>query len=762
MSLAAYPDFLPSLQALLGDDAPALESGLLDLLPVGVYVCDRDGRLIDYNKAAADLWGRAPRRGDDALRYCGSFRLHSLDGEVIPHDACPMADVLATGEARRDQEIVIERYDGSRLTALVSIEPIKDIEGRTVGAINVFRDHSAQHAERKHLRRQRRKLSSMLQAMPAAVYTTDAAGRITFFNDAAAELWGVRPALGTDQFCGSWKLYRPDGSPLPHEECPMALALKSGTAIEGMEAVLERPDGTRTPFLAFPTPLFDPSGAITGAVNVLLNLAERHEIHERLRSSEARFRALFDNAQVSVWEADFSEVVAFLDGLRAGGIEDLRAHLLARPDCLRQAIERLHITGVNTYTLELFEADDEGDLLGAPQKVLLPETEGAVIDQFVALWNGERRWAGETALRSLSGRRIDAMVTLAFEGERAERSVITAQDITERKATEMAAQRLAAIVESSGDAIVSKDLNGIITSWNKGAERLFGYTAEEAVGQPVIMLIPADRQDEEEMILSRVRSGRRVDHYETIRQRKDGTQLNISLTVSPIRAPDGTIVGASKIARDITERAEAQQQQQLLLREMNHRIKNLLTLSSGLVSLSARYAETPAELAGAVQERLGALARAQEMVVPSTAGDAERSTTLRALIKTIVSPYDTPQGSGPSRIEINGCDTEIAGRAVTGFALLLHELATNAAKYGGLSTETGRVEIDCQEDGDTLVIGWRERGGPPVDPAREGSGFGSVLSRATVQSQLRGTLTREWHPDGLFVRLTAPKARLLS
>jgi PAS domain S-box-containing protein len=111
----------------------------------------------------------------------------------------------------------------------------------------------------------------------------------------------------------------------------------------------------------------------------------------------------------------------------------------------------------------------------------------------------------------------------------------------------------AAIVESSDDAIISKDLNGIIQSWNNGAERIFGYTAAEAVGKPVAMLIPADRLDEEPSILARLRRGDRIDHYETVRRRKDGTLVDISLTVSPIRSADGSIIGASKIGRDITE-----------------------------------------------------------------------------------------------------------------------------------------------------------------------------------------------------------------
>jgi PAS domain S-box-containing protein len=134
------------------------------------------------------------------------------------------------------------------------------------------------------------------------------------------------------------------------------------------------------------------------------------------------------------------------------------------------------------------------------------------------------------------------------------------RDITERKEGEAGKRFLASIVESSDDAIISKDLNGIISSWNSGAERLFGYTAEEVIGKPVTILIPEGRFDEEPAILARIRSGHSVEHYETIRKRKDGTLLDISLSISPIRDQFGTIVGASKIARNITERKKAQEE----------------------------------------------------------------------------------------------------------------------------------------------------------------------------------------------------------
>ena len=112
--------------------------------------------------------------------------------------------------------------------------------------------------------------------------------------------------------------------------------------------------------------------------------------------------------------------------------------------------------------------------------------------------------------------------------------------------------RLAAIVESSDDAIVSKDLNGIITSWNRGATELFGYTAEEAVGKHITLIVPEDRRDEEKNILARLRHGERIDHFQTVRRRKDGSTLDLSLTISPVKDSAGRVIGASNVARDIT------------------------------------------------------------------------------------------------------------------------------------------------------------------------------------------------------------------
>ena len=241
----------------------------------------------------------------------------------------------------------------------------------------------------------------LLDALPAAIYTTDAAGRITYYNTAAVQLAGRRPELGSDEWCVSWRLYWPDGTSLPHDQCPMAVVLKTGQPVRGVEAVAERPDGTLVPFMPYPTPLHDEFGNIVGAVNMLVDLTDR--------------------------------------------------------------------------------------------------------------------------LRAEQGRQL-----------------------------------LASIVECSDDAIVSKDLNGIISSWNPGAERLFGYTADEVVAKSITQLFPPGLIDEEWAILSRIRDGDRIEHYETVRRRKDGSLVDVSLTVSPLRNAAGKVTGVIKIARDITARKKAE------------------------------------------------------------------------------------------------------------------------------------------------------------------------------------------------------------
>ncbi|MBW6426079.1 PAS domain S-box protein [Rhizobium sp. XQZ8] len=321
-----------------------------------------------------------------------------------------------------------------------------------------------------------------------------------------------------------------------------------------------------------------------------------------------------------------------------------------------------------------------------------------------------------------------------------------------------AASFLAAIVESSDDAIVSKSLQGIITTWNKGAERVFGYTAAEAIGRPITMLIPEDRLDEEPAILARIHAGERVDHFETIRRRKDGSLLDISLTISPIRNSHGKIIGASKIARDISERKRAAERQDLLLREMHHRVKNLFAITGSIITLAARTAQTPGELASTMKDRLVALSQAHEMTLPSFTGDEafqERSTTLFQLLASLLSPYDDGE---EGRWRFHGEDVPISAERVTSLALLFHEYATNAVKYGSLSSAEGRLDMTLAARGETFEISWLESGGrSSSNTGPKDAGFGTRLEQMIVRT-LNAEVARDWLPDGLLIKLSMPRA----
>ncbi|MES2292674.1 MAG: PAS domain S-box protein [Pseudomonadota bacterium] len=316
-----------------------------------------------------------------------------------------------------------------------------------------------------------------------------------------------------------------------------------------------------------------------------------------------------------------------------------------------------------------------------------------------------------------------------------------------------AAQRLAAIVESSDDGIISKDLNGIVRSWNGGAERIFGYTAEEMIGKSITTVIPTEFHDQEPVILSRIAKGERIDRFETIRQRKDGTKFHVSLTISPVRDRDGRIVGASKIARDITDLRSSQERQELLLREMNHRIKNLFAVASGVLALSSRSATNVKDLTTTVQARLSALSRAHELILPRNG--ASTGTNLGDLTRTILAPYE----SAAHEVIIEGPQIACGPGASTSFALLLHEFATNAVKYGALAYAGGRLRVSWTVSDAALALKWCEENLPVDLVAPDTTGFGSFLVDATTRS-LSAKLDRDWSNRTLTITMRVPLERL--
>jgi len=360
----------------------------------------------------------------------------------------------------------------------------------------------------------------MVEALPVAIYTTDAEGRLTYFNAAAVKLSGRAPELGTDKWCVTWKIFLPDGTPLPHDQCPMAVALKGAEVPTGIECIAERPDGTRFWFTPCPAVIRDAAGRIIGGINLLMDITDRK--NAEIEANE-HFRTIVETTPecVKIIAPDGTLLFMNLPGVAMVGASSAEA-----------------VTGKSVY--DLIAAADRDRFREFNERICQGE-KGSLRFDIVGLEGTRRHMETHAApLRHVDGTTVHLAIT---------------HDITKRKQAESAALLLSAIVDTSDDAIISKDLQGTITSWNRSAERLFGYTAAEAIGQPVAaLLIPPDRPDEEPKILARLGRGERVDHFETVRRRKDGALLDISLTVSPVKDAQGVIIGASKIARDISER----------------------------------------------------------------------------------------------------------------------------------------------------------------------------------------------------------------
>ena len=303
---------------------------------------------------------------------------------------------------------------------------------------------------------------------------------------------------------------------------------------------------------------------------------------------------------------------------------------------------------------------------------------------------------------------------------------------------------LASIVESSDDAIISTSLDGSITTWNRGAERIFGYFAEEVIGKSITILLPPDRSDEEPAILNRVWCGEHVDHYETVRQWKDGSLIDISLTVSPIKNRGGEIIGASKISRDITERKRNEAQIAMLAREAEHRARNML--ASVLATVHLSRSDTLDGLKSVIEGRIQALANVHTLVVKSGWTGAE----LRSIVMQELSPYCGDRGE---RAHVEGPLLLLDPDTAQAIAVTLHELATNAAKYGALSVSDGCVRVEwSQAQNGRVALSWTETHGPSVKPPTH-QGFGTRVIESMIGTHLKGQVRFVWSEQGLMCEI---------
>ncbi|MBM3925434.1 MAG: PAS domain S-box protein [SAR202 cluster bacterium] len=700
--------------------------------------------------------------------------------------------------------------------------------------------------------------SQMFDVLPAAIYTTDAEGRLTYFSPAAVEFSGRVPELGSDKWCISWKLYYPDGRPMPHDECPMAIALKEGRTVRGAEAIAERPDGKRIWFAHYPTPLRDAEGRITGGINMLVDISERRRAEEALWRKEQELTDFVENAtiglhwvgpdgrviwvnqaevdllgytreeyighHISEFHADQAVIEDFLR--RLSNREELHSYE-ARLRCKDGSIKYVLIDSnvywqgdrfihTRCFTRDITERKQAEESLRrseaeARRLLELNQTTTANMGEgmytvdthgLVTYMNPEsERLFGWTS-EELIGRRMHdvthykrpdgtpfpieecAGFKVAHEGKvlkdfedifiSKDRSffpvsysssplrdqqgsivglIVVFQDITERKRAEGERARLAAIVESTSDAIVSKDLNGTITSWNKGAERIFGYTAEEAIGRSITFIIPPDRIDEEQMNMGRIRRGERIEHYDTVRISKDGQRLPISLTISPLRDSAGKIIGASKIARDITERKRAEEQikaslreKDVLLKEIHHRVKNNLQITLSLLSMQADEIRDPQARAKfqESQERIRSIALIHDKLFQSKdLAGIDMAGYIRNLADSLLHSYNVEPERVKVTLDADKGSLELDTAVLCG--LILNELMTNAIKYAFPGGRKGSIRIEFREEEPgrfSLRVADDGVGLPAGLDFRKTESLGLQLANELTH-QLRGTIELE-------------------
>lgn len=312
---------------------------------------------------------------------------------------------------------------------------------------------------------------------------------------------------------------------------------------------------------------------------------------------------------------------------------------------------------------------------------------------------------------------------------------------------------LAAVVTSSEDPIITKTLEGVVTSWNASAERVFGYSAAEMVGQSIRKIIPEDRQHEEEMILSRIAAGEHLAHFETVRLARDGRMLEISVSISPLVDADGKIFGVSKIVRDIGDRKQYERQIAALSQEIAHRARNLLTVVQSIIRQTAAAGD-PGTLLNRLLDRIGALGATYDLMGP----DGTEGADLDSLLKSQLAHFGELIGS---RIHIEGPTLQLTRVAAQNIGMSIHELSTNACKYGALSAE-GDIHIAWRiEPGPTadFEIEWREAGGPAVIPPTR-RGFGWRVTNLIAGASLGGRSETRYAPEGLSWTLSAPLANV--
>ena len=408
--------------------------------------------------------------------------------------------------------------------------------------------------------------AELYNSLPVAIFTCDALGYITSYNTTAVKLWGRVPEMGNDLWCSAWKMYNTKGELILPDSSSVVRTLKQGIAITGEDIIIERANGTKSRVKPYTVPTFDLAGVLTGAAITLIDIAAVTDSEEK----QAMLAAIIDTSDDTILSKT-------LDGI---------------------------ITSWNKAAERMFGYTEQ-EAVGKHISLLIPLSRLPEEDYIIGqITQGNKVDHFETIRVTKAGKEIAISLSVSpvkdSSGKIIGASKI-ARDISDRYKTEEKQAMLAAIVDTSDDTILSKTLDGVITSWNKAAEKMFGYTQDEIIGKHISILIPPSRIKEEEYIIGQIVAGKRVDHFETIRVTKAGKEIAISLSVSPVKNSSGKVIGASKIARDISSQRMAEETSKRYterLETINHIIK-LVSEELDLNRILQKVTDATTQLTGA-------------------------------------------------------------------------------------------------------------------------------------------------------------------
>jgi len=579
------------------DDARAMLAAIVDSSHDAIVSKDVNGVITSWNAGAEQLFGYSAEEaiGQPVMMLIPADR---------PNEEPGILDRIRRGEKIDHYETVRRRKDGSLVDISLTVSPVFNDRGNVVGASKIARDISQQKRMTAALRESERRFREMIDALPAAIYTTDAEGRLTHFNHAAVEVSGRTPELGSDRWCVTWKLFRSDGTPLPHDECPMAVALKTGQLIRGEEIIAERPDGTRLWLQPYPTPLRDEAGNIVGGINMIVDITSRKEAEAAIAALNAQLSADLEATtrmhEVSTLLVRESDSVALLHEILDAGIDmtsaDMGCIQLDENGVLKIVAQR----GFESSFLEFFDAVHDGEAAcgaarKAAERVIVEDVENSPLfagtTALDVMLEARARAVQSTPLISRTGRVLGMFSTYYREPHRPTERELRFLDVLARQAADYIERNQADEALRKSEEHLSTflaqlplgagavDLNGRFVVSN-ARMHAFAPKAIPSLDPERVMRWQGFDEDGNSLPLHDWPPRRALRGETTGLQAEmtfiddDGRKNWTRVTAAPLRSKAGFIIGASVIMEDI----DAIKRADLALRQSEERLRSLVSV----------------------------------------------------------------------------------------------------------------------------------------------------------------------------------------